>query len=46
LLIAVLAVINLVTSPGYLWFLRAAVYFVAHLAWNALKLYYPESDRR
>jgi adenylate cyclase len=45
-LIALLCVINLVTSPGYLWFLWAALYFVAHLAWDAIKLYYPESDRR
>jgi adenylate cyclase len=45
-LIVLLAVINLVTSPGYLWFLWAALYFVAHLAWDALKLYYPESDER
>jgi adenylate cyclase len=45
-LIALLCVINLVTSPGYLWFLWAALYFGAHLAWDALKLYYPETDRR
>ncbi|MGH6920260.1 MAG: adenylate/guanylate cyclase domain-containing protein, partial [Geminicoccaceae bacterium] len=38
-LIALLCVINLVTSPGYLWFLWAALYFVAHLAWDALKMY-------
>jgi adenylate cyclase len=38
-LIALLCVINLVTSPGYLWFLWAALYFVAHLAWDALKAY-------
>jgi adenylate cyclase len=43
-LIVLLAVINLVTSPGYLWFLWAALYFVAHLAWDALNTYYP--DRR
>jgi adenylate cyclase len=46
LLIALLCVINLVTSPGYLWFLWAALYFVAHLAWDAINLYYPEPDRR
>jgi adenylate cyclase len=45
-LIALLCVINLVTSPGYLWFLWPALYFVAHLGWDALKLYYPETDRR
>jgi adenylate cyclase len=38
-LIALLAIINLVTSPGYLWFLWAALYFAAHLAWDALKAY-------
>ena len=43
-LIALLAVINLVTSPGYLWFLWAALYFAAHLAWDAYKMYEP--DRR
>jgi adenylate cyclase len=38
-LIALLCVINLVTSPGYLWFLWAALYFAGHLAWDALKAY-------
>jgi adenylate cyclase len=38
-LIALLCVINLVTSPGYLWFLWAALYFAAHLGWDALKAY-------
>jgi hypothetical protein len=32
-------VINLVTSPGYLWFLWATLYFAAHLGWDALKAY-------
>jgi adenylate cyclase len=41
-LIALLCVINLVTSPGYLWFLWAALYFVAHLTWDAIKTYYPD----
>ncbi len=45
-LIALLAVINLATSPGYLWFLWAALYLVAHLAWDALKLYDSATDRR
>jgi adenylate cyclase len=46
LLIALLCVINLVTSPEYLWFLWAALYLVAHLAWDAFKMYYPEPDQR
>jgi cytoskeletal protein CcmA (bactofilin family) len=50
LLIAVLCVINLVTSPGYLWFLWPALFFGAFLAWDALKAYYPDlvgaDDRR
>jgi adenylate cyclase len=44
-LIALLCVINLVTSPGYLWFLWAALYFVAHLTWDAIKAYYPDLRR-
>jgi adenylate cyclase len=38
-LIALLCVINLVTSPEYLWFLWATLYFAGHLAWDALKAY-------
>ena len=44
-LIALLCVINLVTSPGYLWFLWATLYFVAHLTWDAIKAYYPDPGR-
>lgn len=44
-LIALLCVINLVTSPGYLWFLWATLYFIAHLAWDAIKAYYPDPGR-
>jgi adenylate cyclase len=44
-LIVLLCVINLVTSPGYLWFLWATLYFVAHLTWDAIKAYYPDPGR-
>jgi adenylate cyclase len=40
-LIAFLAVINLLTSPEYLWFLWPAWFIAAFLAWHALKVHYP-----
>ena len=33
--------INLLTSPGYLWFLWPALFIAAFLAWHALKVHYP-----
>jgi hypothetical protein len=41
-LIALLCVINLVTSSGYLWFLWPTLFIGAFLAWDALKVYYPD----
>jgi len=41
LLIALLAVINLLTS-NYLWFRWPALFIAGHLAWQALKVYYPD----
>jgi 2TM domain len=41
-LIAVLAVINLLTSPGRLWVVWPALGIGAFLAWSALKTYYPD----
>jgi adenylate cyclase len=38
--IALLAVINLLTST-YPWFVWPTLYIVAHVAWGALKVYYP-----
>jgi adenylate cyclase len=38
-LIALLCVINMVTSPGYLWFLWPTLFIGGHLAWDALKAY-------
>jgi adenylate cyclase len=40
LLIALLLVINLLTSD-YLWFRWPALFIAAHIAWDALKVYYP-----
>jgi adenylate cyclase len=42
LLIALLCVINLVTSSGYLWFLWPTLFIVGHLAWDGLNAYYPD----
>lgn len=38
-LIALLCIINLVTSSGYLWFLWPTLFIGGHLAWEALKAY-------
>jgi hypothetical protein len=42
LLIALLCVINLVTSSGYLWFLWPTLFIVGHLVWDGLNAYYPD----
>jgi adenylate cyclase len=42
LLIALLCVINLVTSPGYLWFLWPTLFIGGHLVWDALRAYDPD----
>jgi adenylate cyclase len=41
-LITLLCVINLVTSSRYLWFLWPTLFIGGHLAWDALRTYYPE----
>jgi adenylate cyclase len=41
LLIAVLCLINMFTSPGYWWFLWPASFLAVFLAWDALRVYYP-----
>ncbi|HEX5079344.1 MAG TPA: adenylate/guanylate cyclase domain-containing protein, partial [Geminicoccaceae bacterium] len=41
ILIVLLGVINVVTSPGYLWFLWPTLFLGALLAWDALRAYYP-----
>jgi adenylate cyclase len=42
LLIALLCVINLATSSGYLWFLWPTLFIVGHLVWDGLNAYYPD----
>jgi adenylate cyclase len=42
LLIALLCVINLVTSPGYLWFLWPTLFIGGHLVWDALRAFDPD----
>jgi 2TM domain/Adenylate and Guanylate cyclase catalytic domain len=41
-LLALLLVINLLTSSGELWVVWPALFVGALLAWNALKVYYPD----
>jgi adenylate cyclase len=41
-LIALLCVINLVTSSRYLWFLWPSLFIGGHVAWDALRAYYPD----
>jgi adenylate cyclase len=42
LLIALLCVINLLTSSRYLWFLWPSLFIGGHVAWDALRAYYPD----
>jgi adenylate cyclase len=45
-LIALLCVINLLTSSGYLWFLWPSLFIGGHVAWDALNLYLPDLARK
>jgi adenylate cyclase len=46
LLIALLCVINLLTSSRYLWFLWPSLFIGGHVAWDALNLYFPDLARK
>jgi adenylate cyclase len=46
LLIILLCIINLLTSSRYLWFIWPTLFIGGHLAWDALRAYYPDDVGR